>query len=289
MAKFRATATRSSVGLFELQDGSLSSSNGVRSHKSAASIERKRGPSVTGAIPGLGSISLHERPYSALRPIREARSMSSDPVTTTRIYEQLKADIIGGRFPPRTRLVERALAVEYGVSISPVRSAAYCLVGEKLLKLHPGGGFDVPDITEDGLRDLYFWHGQLLRNALHVGKRAAPERPREEFESLTNLIAAAAIAAAAANLFSHIAGHSPNAQHRSAILAAGERLHVVRLREPLVLGGVADELGAVQALTVTGRTSDLMTAIWAYHRRRLRRVTDLVAAVGGTVHGGRSD
>jgi hypothetical protein len=214
--------------------------------------------------------------------------MSADPVTTTRVYEQLKADIIGGRFPPRTLLVERALASEYGVSISPVRSAAYWLVGEKLLELHPGGGFHVPDITEDDLRDLYFWHGQLLRNALHAGRRAAPERPRKEFEGVTDLATPATMTATTANLFAHIARHSPIAQHRSAILAAGERLHVVRLKEPLVIGGVSEELNTVQALTASGRTSDLMTAIWAYHRRRLRRVADLVTAVGGTVQDGLS-
>src|SRR3546814_1586165 len=41
------------------------------------------------------------------------------------------------------------------------------LVGERLLALHAGGGYEIPDIGVVELRDLYFWHGQLVRSALN--------------------------------------------------------------------------------------------------------------------------
>ncbi|MDF0546585.1 GntR family transcriptional regulator, partial [Sphingobium sp. H39-3-25] len=195
----------------------------------------------------------------------------------------MKADIIGGRFPPRTVLIERTLAKEYKASVSPFRGGAFRLVGEKLLELHAGGGFQIPDITETGLRDLYFWHGQLLRNAVQARRRMKNHHVPGEVLEASNLATPEAFAAATSQLFSFIASQSPNVEHRGAILAAGERLHALRLKEPLVIGDLADEYRVVQALTAAGHASNLMTAIWAYHRRRLRRIADLVTAAGGTI------
>ena len=208
--------------------------------------------------------------------------MSSDPLTTLRVYERIKAEIIGGRFPPRAVLVERVLASEYRVSVSPVRNGAYRLLGEGLLELHPGGGFQIPDIEEPALRDLYFWHGQLVRNAINAKRRQGFDVAFARSEVPDDLTTPVGVAAAAAHLFSFIARQSPNTEHRKAILTAGKRLYPVRIKEPLVINGVVDEILAVRTLTATGPTSDLITAIWAYHRRRIRRVGDLVVAAGGT-------
>lgn len=227
---------------------------------------------------------------SAARPSTDARQhvrrmppVSSDPVTTLRVYQRLKADIMGGRFPPRTVLVERALAMEYRASVSPFRGGAFRLVGEKLLELHPGGGFQLPDITETALRNLYFWHGQIIRNALQARRRTKNDDTPVEMDGSSDLASPETFAAATGQLFSFIASQSPNGEHHGAICAAGERLHAVRLKEPQVISDLAEEYRAVQALTAAGQASNLMTAIWAYHRRRLRRIADLVTAAGGTV------
>src|SRR3546814_4344158 len=92
--------------------------------------------------------------------------MLSNPATSSRVHALLKDDILRGRFLPRTILVERSLANDYGTSVTPVRNAACQLVGERLLALHAGGGYEIPDIGVVELRDLYFWHGQLVRSAL---------------------------------------------------------------------------------------------------------------------------
>lgn len=205
-------------------------------------------------------------------------AMSADAVTSSRVYAMMKADIVRGRFPPRTLLVERALAEDYGASVTPIRNVAHQLVGERLLSLHPGGGYEIPSVTADSLQQLYSWHSQLIRMALN------PKRLGEGMIELTvvsaeNPPSVSEVAQAAENLFTRIAALSPNAEHRKAVQSAAERLHAPRRIEPTILNGTAEELAAVQALTAEGRRSDLVSAIWAYHRRRLRRVTELVAAL----------
>lgn len=205
--------------------------------------------------------------------------MLSSPVTSSRVYAFLKADILRGRFLPRTILVERSLANDYGTSVTPVRNAACQLVGERLLALHAGGGYEIPDVGVAELRDLYFWHGQLVRTALNPRRIDASQSGGLALDLSRELSTSASMAAAAAELFTAIATLSPNSELRCAISSAGERLNLTRLREPSVLNGTAEELLAVQTLTARGRWSDLVSAIWAYHRRRLRRVEQLVVAI----------
>lgn len=206
--------------------------------------------------------------------------MLSNPATSSRVYASLKDDILRGRFLPRTILVERSLANDYGTSVTPVRNAACQLVGERLLALHAGGGYEVPDIGAAELRDFYFWHGQLVRSALNPRRIDASQVGSITLNLSRELTTPASIANAAAELFSAIGALSSNGELRRAIVSAGERLNVARLREPSVLNGTAEELLAVQTLTVQGRWSDLVSAIWAYHRRRQRRVDELAVAIG---------
>lgn len=214
--------------------------------------------------------------------------MSPEPITTERIHGQLKADVMSGRYAPRSEIVIAAIAEEYGVSISPVRASAQRLVGERLLGIHASGGFIIPDITERGVRDLYFWHGQLVRIALnaHALKMRRPGGFQDALHHKdlgADLSHPPAIAGAAAALFYRLVSRSANAEHVRAVAAAGERLHLVRLREAEVLPDAAQELQAVQAVTASGSGSDQINVVRAYHRRRLRRVKSLVAAAGGTV------
>lgn len=210
--------------------------------------------------------------------------MAPEPVTTERIYARLKAEILCGRYPPRAELVVAAIAEEFGVSVSPVRDSAQRLVGERLLEPHRAGGFLLPDITEKGLRDLYFWHGQLVRNALKAnGWKTKHRHDGGLVPSEADLASPSAIASVAARLFRELASGSSNVEHVRAVIAAGERLHAVRIREAELMRNAADELQAVQGLTASGSGSDLIHAVWAYHRRRLRRTKSIVKAVNGTV------
>src|SRR3546814_2610494 len=89
--------------------------------------------------------------------------MLSSPATSSRVYALLKEDVLRGRFAPRTTLMVRSLADDSVPSVTPIRNAAPQLVGERLLSLHAGGGYEIPHVGVDELSDLYFWHGQLVR------------------------------------------------------------------------------------------------------------------------------
>ncbi|MDR7155783.1 DNA-binding transcriptional regulator YhcF (GntR family) [Sphingobium xenophagum] len=199
--------------------------------------------------------------------------MSAEPITADRIYRRLKQDILDGILKPGAPLVVQALADHYGVSISPVRDSAHQLVGEQILAANQGGGFIVPPVTADMLRDLYTWHGYLVRHALKAKapyhgdlepikalERHGPVHPRE-------------LRDAANSLFSFIGSRPKNAVHARAIIMAGDRLAVARLHEPLVFDNVQEELLSISNLTEIGRDAAVREAIWAYHRRRIRRAS----------------
>lgn len=57
------------------------------------------------------------------------------------VAEELRAAIVGGRFPPGTRLPsERELADEFAVSRATVVSAFHLLRGERLIETRRGSG-----------------------------------------------------------------------------------------------------------------------------------------------------
>jgi DNA-binding GntR family transcriptional regulator len=202
--------------------------------------------------------------------------MSPEPVLAERAYLLLKADIMAGRFASGSIINERALAAEYGVSVSPLRDAAQRLVGEHMLEIAFGGGYRLPTITTDALRDLYRWHGHLVRLILKANRLAidfdAKSYARTEVDGQ-------AIATAATNLFGAIAQASGDHEHRRALRSATERLHVVRLVEVRVLPNLVEELRAVGIATISGRGPDRFEALWAYHRRRIRRVGRIWEAI----------
>lgn len=200
--------------------------------------------------------------------------MSPEAFTSERVYAGLKRDILGGRFAPETILIVRIIADEAGTSIAPVRDSMQRLVGERLLEPHPGGGFRMPQVTKEGLRQLYLWHGQLIRLALKTPRSGTIHTEfRPSFDTI-DADDSHAIAEATAELFLRIARYSGNAEHVEAVRSAGERLHATRLRETPISNRLA-ELELVWTLTVSGRNRDAQEAIRTYHRRRLRQVSML--------------
>ncbi|MDH7970715.1 GntR family transcriptional regulator [Sphingomonas sp. AR_OL41] len=201
--------------------------------------------------------------------------MAPEAVTSERVYAGLRRAVVGGRYPPGTTLNAQAIAEEFGTSIAPVRDAMHRLVGEGLIEAHHGGGFQIPTLSEDGLRDLYVWHGQVLR--LAIKHRSSPSISIDMSTILDALdpTNTNAIADATTELFFRLAEGSRNAQHALTIERVGDRLYATRLRETVIKDRV-EELRAVWTVTASGRESAVRDAIWAYHRRRLRRVPALI-------------
>lgn len=205
--------------------------------------------------------------------------MAPEALTSERVYGGLRRAVIVGRYLPGTTLSALGIAEEFGTSIAPVRDAAHRLVGEGLIETQHGGGFRIPTLSENDLRDLYVWHGQVLR--LAIKHRSSPSISIDMSATLDALDPAdtRAIADATIDIFARLAGASRNAEHIRAIERVADRLYATRLRERIIRDRVY-ELKAVCTATASGRESAVRDAIWAYHRRRLRRVPALIKELG---------
>ncbi|MQA62748.1 MAG: FCD domain-containing protein [Actinophytocola sp.] len=90
------------------------------------------------------------------------------------IREQLRKRIIDGRLPPGTRLVERELAAELGVSRVPVREAVRMLDSEGFVQVVPRRGVVVKQLSRTDVEELFD-----VRESLEVlATRRAAENSR---------------------------------------------------------------------------------------------------------------
>ncbi|MDQ4215431.1 GntR family transcriptional regulator [Microbacterium sp. ASV81] len=95
---------------------------------------------------------------------------------STRIASWLRDAILDGERAPGSRLIERDLASEFGVSRVPVREALKVLVAEGLVELRPHTWAIVREFTEADLADL-----DEVRTVLEpLAFRLAAERHRRD-------------------------------------------------------------------------------------------------------------
>lgn len=201
-------------------------------------------------------------------------SMSPEPVVAERAYLLLKADIMAGRWAPGVILIERTIAAEYGVSVSPLRDAAQRLVGEHMLEIGPGGGYRLPEQTREALCDLYRWHSHLVRLIVKA-LRPTASLPLSAISRSSEL----SLPRATTELFLTLADACADREYGRALRSATERLHPARLGEVQVMDNLVEELRMVEIATISGRGHDHFEALWAYHRRRIRRVDKIFEAM----------
>ncbi|MSO47662.1 MAG: GntR family transcriptional regulator [Thermoleophilia bacterium] len=72
-----------------------------------------------------------------------------------RVYDDLRAAIVSGEFPPGERLRTEALAERFGTSRTPVREALVLLEGDGLVEIEPRRGAVVRSFDPADLVDLY--------------------------------------------------------------------------------------------------------------------------------------
>ena len=205
--------------------------------------------------------------------------MAPEPLAAERTYQSLKRGIVAGEYRPGSSFNLQRLSDEFGTSITPIRDAIHRMVGERLLGVLPGGGFHLPIPTADQVRDLYAWHDQVIRMALQGNL------PEDAFSDLPEKVpdqdAGGELAALTTRLFGMAAAASGNGEVVSAVANASDRLSLVRLREPLLLTAMTEELHRLIALARSGRSSALRVAVREYHRRRLRRVERIALMMRG--------
>ena len=203
--------------------------------------------------------------------------MSPEPVTAEHVYSRLKALITSGSLAAGQTVVATELAVDLGVSTSPVRDALHRLRGERLLIAHTGGGFEIPHLSVNELHDLYVWHGRLIRMALKDRKIPNGKNPMVPDGWPVDYSSPGAIVDTTARMFGAMAHRASSHELKIAAASAGERLRTVRLREVDRWNDAEQELEAVRLLAISGTRNELLNALWIYHRRRIRNVEKLIA------------
>ena len=93
------------------------------------------------------------------------------------IASHLAERIIAGAWEPGRRIMEQALAAEFGVSRGPVREALRLLEKDGLAVIHPWRGAQVTRLSADEVRDLFDIRSVLLGLAAqllaaHAGRQA---------------------------------------------------------------------------------------------------------------------
>jgi len=117
-----------------------------------------------------------------------SESVNREPVKTQHeaVLIRLRGMIIAGRFAPRAKLQEVALAEELGVSRTPVRLALQALAQEGLLIYSPQRGFAVRGFTMKEIADAIDVRGRLEAMACRaVAGRGLTAATRQRLE--TNL------------------------------------------------------------------------------------------------------
>lgn len=96
-------------------------------------------------------------------------------------YELLRDKILSGKLPPEARIKEREVALELGVSRTPVREALRRLEVEGLVASSPRRGATVRSVEMDEIDEIYEIRGALERL---VAKRACERATDAEIEAM---------------------------------------------------------------------------------------------------------
>jgi DNA-binding GntR family transcriptional regulator len=106
-----------------------------------------------------------------LHPRADARARTA----AAAIYEALRDDIVGMRMTPGEPVSEKALALRYGVSRTPVREALLRLAGEQLIDIFPQSGTFVSRIPIRALPEAILVRKSLEElTASQCARAAAP-------------------------------------------------------------------------------------------------------------------
>ena len=188
--------------------------------------------------------------------------------TMARVYQAVKARVMGGSFAPGDRIDPARLAPDLAASVTPIRDALYRLTGERLVDSWQQEGFRQPLVTEAGLRDLYQWSDDVLNIVLRAASRGQPPTESPEFTHSDYVVAIT-------EGFHWLASLSVNYEHRAAIASLNDRCHAVRLLEPrLVVEPFASFQPIVDAV-LGGDWRDARRRAVRFHAVRLRAVPHL--------------
>ncbi|MCG8595221.1 MAG: GntR family transcriptional regulator [Kiloniellales bacterium] len=124
---------------------------------------------------------------AAVQPAKSAAKKAPPPRASLvdRAYREIKSRIMGNRYPPSLQVLEQDLALQLGMSRTPVREALIRLEKEGLVEILPRRGMRVVPIAPEDMRDIY---EVLTCLEARAAERLAERRPPKA--ELVPLIAA---------------------------------------------------------------------------------------------------
>ena len=87
------------------------------------------------------------------------------------IYEMLREDIVHQRIKCGEKMTVKMLVERFQVSATPVREALVRLAQEKLVTYHPNAGASVIELTDNDIRELYEFEGDVDSLAIYYASR----------------------------------------------------------------------------------------------------------------------
>jgi len=186
-------------------------------------------------------------------------------------YDALRRRLIAGTWPSGFRLEATKLALDLGVSITPVRDSLNRLSGERLVQATAGIGFHVPRLDAADISQLLDWHQMLLAIALQglEANQAALTIPHGHN----------GIADHSAILFGSIGMAAGNGELDRAVANAAARLGPYRRMEVELLVDAAAEIERIDQTARAGRWEALVALLEHYHERRRAIASQLAQAV----------
>lgn len=109
---------------------------------------------------GIRALSIGGKTVTQMRAARA--------VTPDRIQEQLRKDIISGKYRKGDKIVEIDLAEGFGASRGSVRSALQALEGEGMIRMLPNGRKEVVGFTKKEAHDMYELRWTIENRAVEI-------------------------------------------------------------------------------------------------------------------------
>lgn len=191
--------------------------------------------------------------------------------TMERVYLDLKARIVGGAYPPGTRLDPFHLAKRLAASPTPVREALHRLSGERIIDSWHQEGFRQPIYAESDLCDLYRWAsaiiGLALRDPSFEDSHATMSLPTMEVEDYP---------ARVARLFRGVALLAGNREIRFAMVNMIERTEFIRSAEARTDPSAGHLLAEMEDAFCSANWAELRRKNVHFHRRRVARAGRVV-------------
>jgi len=229
---------------------------------------------------------------TAKRTMVRPRGLAPPPhgATVAFVVDELREDILAGRLPPGSRLVEGDLTARFAVSRGPVREALRRLSADGLIEHWPHRGAVVRRLTEREIRELFLIRIEMEALAARLAAAADAPHRRERFAAAIEPIHSEA----RRNPCEYL---KENAAFHDAVMALADNLQLrelaARLQLPLIMAQVGDVLTpAVLAASVREHRAIARAilardpeAASARMRAHLERAAALALASRASAHG----